>query len=298
MSRPASATASTPAHASAPLLAAECLTLGFDGRAVVHGVDLAFERGTVTTVIGPNGCGKSTLLRGLGRLLRPLAGRVMLDGGAIASQPTRAVARRLSVLPQTPSAPAGLTVGELVAKGRHPRQRWFEQFTGSDMAAVEWALAATDLTGFAEAPLEDLSGGQRQRAWISLTLAQETDLLLLDEPTTYLDLAHQIEVLELVQRLNQELGRTVVMVLHDISLAARYSDRIVAMRSGRVVADGTPAEVVTPGLLEEVFGLTADVISEPVEGRPHVVPLGGRGLGGQLPAARGRAVRRGAAGTS
>ncbi|GAB4099976.1 ABC transporter ATP-binding protein [Sinomonas halotolerans] len=257
------------------VLAAEALSLGFDGRTVVHGVDLAFERGTVTTVIGPNGCGKSTLLRGLGRLLRPTAGRVMLDGGDLASVPPRAVARRMSILPQTPQAPAGLTVGELVARGRHPRQRWYEQFSRGDGAAVADALAATDIAELAAVPLEDLSGGQRQRAWISMTLAQETELVLLDEPTTYLDLAHQVEVLELVQRLNRDLGRTVIMVLHDISLAARYSDRIVAMRDGRIVASGTPAEVITPKLLWEVFGLKAEVITEPTEGRPHVVPIGG-----------------------
>ncbi|WP_077489938.1 ABC transporter ATP-binding protein [Sinomonas mesophila] len=258
-----------------PILAAEGLSLGFDGRTVVHSLDLAFERGTVTTVIGPNGCGKSTLLRGLGRLLRPEAGRVTLDGAQIAAMPPRAVACRLSVLPQTPQAPAGLTVGELVARGRHPRQRWYQQFTGGDERAVSDALAATDISDLAGVPLEDLSGGQRQRAWISMTLAQETELLLLDEPTTYLDLAHQVEVLELVQRLNRELGRTVVMVLHDISLAARYSDRIVAMRDGRIVASGTPGEVITPRLLWDVFGLKAQVIAEPTDGRPHVVPIGG-----------------------
>ena len=263
------------AGGTAPILAAEGLSLGFDGRTVVHSLDLGFERGTVTTVIGPNGCGKSTLLRGLGRLLRPVAGRVTLDGGEIAAMAPRAVARRLSVLPQTPQAPAGLTVGELVARGRHPRQRWYQQFTGGDERAVSHALAATDISDLAGVPLEDLSGGQRQRAWISMTLAQETELLLLDEPTTYLDLAHQVEVLELVQRLNRELGRTVVMVLHDISLAARYSDRIVAMRDGRIVACGTPAEVITPKLLWDVFGLKAQVIAEPTDGRPHVVPLGG-----------------------
>ena len=263
------------AVAASPILAAEGLSLGFDGRTVVHSLDLDFERGTVTTVIGPNGCGKSTLLRGLGRLLRPVSGRVTLDGGEIAAMTPRDVACRLSILPQTPQAPAGLTVGELVARGRHPRQRWYQQFTGGDERAVSDALAATDISDLAGVPLEDLSGGQRQRAWISMTLAQETELLLLDEPTTYLDLAHQVEVLELVQRLNRDLGRTVVMVLHDISLAARYSDRIVAMRDGRIVASGTPAEVITPRLLWDVFGLKAQVIAEPTDGRPHVVPLGG-----------------------
>ncbi|WP_430297588.1 ABC transporter ATP-binding protein [Sinomonas sp. B1-1] len=257
-----------------PPLSAHGLTLGFDGRAVVPALDVEFTRGSVTSVIGPNGCGKSTLLRGLGRLLRPQAGSVRLDGTDMAAMRPRAVAQRLSILPQTPHAPSGLTVGELVARGRHPRQRWYQQFGRGDEAAVAHALDATDIADLAASPLEDLSGGQRQRAWISMTLAQEAELLLLDEPTTYLDLAHQVEVLELIASLNQDLGRTVVMVLHDISLAARYSDTIVAMRDGRIVAQGTPAEVVTADLLWEVFGLRAEVITEPTEGRPHVVPLG------------------------
>ncbi|MBO1268812.1 ABC transporter ATP-binding protein [Arthrobacter cavernae] len=256
------------------LLSAHGLTLGFDGRTVVPSLDVAFARGTVTSVIGPNGCGKSTLLRGLGRLLRPQAGRVALDGGDLAGMSSRATAQRMSILPQTPHAPSGLTVGELVARGRHPRQRWYQQFSHSDEGAIADALAATDIADLAATPLEDLSGGQRQRAWISMILAQETELMLLDEPTTYLDLAHQVDVLELVRRLNQDMGRTVVMVLHDISLAARYSDVIIAMRDGRIVAEGPPSDVITPELLWEVFGLRAEVIQEPTEGRPHVVPLG------------------------
>ncbi|MFJ5976760.1 ABC transporter ATP-binding protein [Pseudarthrobacter oxydans] len=255
-------------------LAAHGLTLGFDGRTVIPGLDVAFARGTVTSIIGPNGCGKSTLLRGLGRLLRPQAGRVALDGGDVAAMSSRAIAQRMSILPQTPHAPSGLTVGELVARGRHPRQRWYQQFSRSDEGAIVDALAATDIADLAATPLEDLSGGQRQRAWISMILAQETELMLLDEPTTYLDLAHQVDVLELVRGLNQDTGRTVVMVLHDISLAARYSDVIIAMRDGRIVAEGPPSDVVTPELLWDVFGLRADVIREPSEGRPHVVPLG------------------------
>lgn len=257
-----------------PVLAARGLALGFDGRTVVPGLDVEFARGTVTSVIGPNGCGKSTLLRGLGRLLRPQAGRVALDGVDLAGMPSRAIARRMSILPQTPHAPSGLTVGELVSRGRHPRQRWYQQFSLDDEAAVAEALAATDIADLAAVPLEDLSGGQRQRAWISMILAQETELMLLDEPTTYLDLAHQVELLELVRRLNRDMGRTVVMVLHDISLAARYSDVIIAMQDGRIVSEGPPSDVVTEELLWDVFGLRANVIAEPSEGRPHVVPLG------------------------
>lgn len=255
-------------------LSAHGLTLGFDGREVVPNIDVAFARGTVTSIIGPNGCGKSTLLRGLGRLLRPQKGHVLLEGSDVAVMQARAVAQRMSILPQTPHAPSGLTVGELVARGRHPRQRWYQQFSGSDEGAIAAALEATDIAGLAATPLEDLSGGQRQRAWISMILAQETELMLLDEPTTYLDLAHQVDVLELVRGLNRDTGRTVVMVLHDISLAARYSDVIIAMRDGKIVAEGPPSDVVTPELLWDVFGLRAEVIREPVEGRPHVVPLG------------------------
>ena len=269
----------TPAPRSAGVddtahLAAHGLSLGFDGRTVIPDINVAFARGTVTSIIGPNGCGKSTLLRGLGRLLPPQGGKVVLEGRDMSALPSRAIAQRMSILPQTPHAPSGLTVGELVARGRHPRQRWYQQFSHSDEGAIVDALEATDIADLASTPLEDLSGGQRQRAWISMILAQETDLMLLDEPTTYLDLAHQVDVLELVRRLNRDTGRTVVMVLHDISLAARYSDVILAMREGRIVAEGPPSDVITPELLQDVFGLRADVIREPSEGRPHVVPLG------------------------
>lgn len=283
------ATAAGTAH-----LSAHDLTLGFHGREVVPGINVAFARGTVTSIIGPNGCGKSTLLRGLGRLLRPQQGRVLLEGSDVAAMQARAVAQRMSILPQTPHAPNGLTVGELVARGRHPRQRWYQQFSGSDEGAIAAALEATDIAGLAATPLEDLSGGQRQRAWISMILAQQTELMLLDEPTTYLDLAHQVDVLELVRGLNRDTGRTVVMVLHDISLAARYSDVIIAMRDGKIVAEGPPSEVVTPELLWDVFGLRAEVIREPEEGRPHVVPLGvsrhrGTAVQGGVPLGAGKA---------
>ncbi|MER6831270.1 ABC transporter ATP-binding protein [Streptosporangium sp. NPDC000563] len=248
--------------------------LGYGDRVVVDGLDLGIEAGTVTTIIGPNGCGKSTLLRAMGRLLRPSGGEVLLDGKRIDKMPSREVARILGVLPQAPSAPEGLTVADLVARGRHPHQTWYRQWSSDDESAVGEALAMTGLLDLGERPLDELSGGQRQRAWISMALAQGTDLLLLDEPTTFLDLAHQIEVLELVRRLHGELGRTVVMVLHDLNLAARYADRLVAMRDGRVVAAGPPAEVLTETLLAEVFELDAKVIEDPVTGTPLVVPIG------------------------
>jgi len=252
------------------------LKLGYGDRVVVDGLDLGIEAGTVTTVIGPNGCGKSTLLRALGRLLRPSGGEVLLDGKRIDRMPSREVARILGVLPQAPSAPEGLTVADLVSRGRHPHQTWYRQWSSDDESAVGEALAMTGLLDLGDRPLDELSGGQRQRAWISMALAQGTDLLLLDEPTTFLDLAHQIEVLELVRRLHGELGRTVVMVLHDLNLAARYADRLVAMRAGRVVAAGPPAEVLTEALLAEVFELDAKVIEDPVTGTPLVVPIGTR----------------------
>ncbi|MGN9784218.1 ABC transporter ATP-binding protein [Nonomuraea sp. ZG12] len=255
-------------------LQAASVKLGYGDRTIVDGLDLGIETGTVTTIIGPNGCGKSTLLRALGRLLKPQGGEVLLDGKRIDRTPTRDVAKILGMLPQAPTAPEGLTVADLVARGRHPHQTWYRQWSSDDEAAVADALAMTDLADLAERPLDELSGGQRQRAWLSMALAQGTDLLLLDEPTTFLDLAHQVEVLELVRHLHQRAGRTIVMVLHDLNLAARYADRLVAMRDGRVIASGAPHEVLTEDLLREVFDLDAKVIEDPVAGTPLVIPIG------------------------
>ncbi|MGY1685257.1 ABC transporter ATP-binding protein [Geodermatophilus sp. SYSU D00804] len=254
-------------------LAAEGLRLAYDDRVVVDGLDLALTDGSFTAVVGPNGCGKSTLLRALGRLLRPAAGQVLLDGRAIARTPTREVARVLGLLPQTPVAPSGLTVADLVARGRHPHQSWLRQWSTEDEAVVAEALTWTDMGDLADRPVDELSGGQRQRAWISMALAQGTDLILLDEPTTYLDLSHQIDVLELVARLHAERGRTVVVVLHDLNLAARYAQRLVAMRDGVLVSSGTPHEVLTEQLLADVFDLEARVVPDPVAGTPMVVPV-------------------------
>lgn len=262
--------------AAAVRLRAEGVRLGYGDRIIVDGLDLDVVTGTVTAVIGPNGCGKSTLLRALGRLLKPTGGQVLLDGKRIDRTPTREVAKVLGLLPQAPTAPEGLTVADLVARGRHPHQAWYRQWSADDEEAVVQALEWTGIADLAERPIDELSGGQRQRAWISMALAQGTDLLLLDEPTTFLDLAHQVDVLELVRRLHLEAGRTVVMVLHDLNLAARYADRLVAMRDGRVVAAGPPAEVITESLLAEIFGLAARVIQDPVAGTPLVVPIGGK----------------------
>jgi iron complex transport system ATP-binding protein len=261
---------------SPPRLQAAGLGLGYDGRPVVHEVDLVIPDHGITTIIGPNGCGKSTLLRGLGRLLAPRTGHVLLDGKQIDRLPARAVATSLGLLPQAPTAPDGLTVAELVSRGRHPHQRWFRQWSQADETAVADALRWTGMTEFAERAVDTLSGGQRQRAWISMALAQGTGVLLLDEPTTYLDLAHAIDVLDLIDRLHEEEGRTVVLVLHDLNLAARYSDHLVVMAQGRVAAQGAPADVLTEELLAATFGLGCRVLTDPVSGRPMVVPIGTR----------------------
>ncbi|WP_306364907.1 ABC transporter ATP-binding protein [Nocardia sp. CC227C] len=262
-------------------LRADGVTLGYGDRVVVDGLSVEIAPGVVTTVIGPNGCGKSTLLRSLGRLLRPRAGQVLLDGKAIATMKTRDVARVVGMLPQTPVAPEGLTVADLVARGRHPHQSWLRQWSADDETEVAAALARTGIADLADRALDELSGGQRQRAWISMALAQGTDILLLDEPTTYLDLAHALEVLDLVDHLHADLGRTVVMVLHDLNLACRYSDRLVVMRAGRIVAQGTPSDIMTVELLREVFGLQATVLEDPVSGRPLIIPIGARHVRGR-----------------
>ncbi|WP_326553521.1 ABC transporter ATP-binding protein [Micromonospora sp. NBC_01813] len=261
--------------AGGPRLQTRALRLGYGNQVVVPHLDLDIVDGSITAIVGPNGCGKSTLLRALGRLLRPDAGEVLLDGERIQRLPTREVARRLGILPQTPTAPDGLTVADLVVRGRQPHQSWLRQWSRADEEIVAQALAWTGLSELAEHPVDTLSGGQRQRAWISMALAQGTDILLLDEPTTYLDLAHQIDVLELVDRLHRERGRTVVMVLHDLNLAARYARHLVAMKDGRVLASGAPAQVLTPELVEEVFDLRVMVIDDPASGTPLVVPLAG-----------------------
>ncbi|MFC8193683.1 ABC transporter ATP-binding protein [Cellulomonas sp. NPDC057328] len=255
-------------------LAVDGATIGYDDRVVVHDLSLVVPPGKVTIVVGANACGKSTLLRAMARLLRTRSGRVLLDGVPITDMPSRQVATVLGLLPQTPVAPEGIAVADLVGRGRYPHQGWLRRWTAEDDAIVEEALAATDTLELADRPVDELSGGQRQRVWIAMALAQRTDVLLLDEPTTFLDVAHQVEVLDLLTDLNRQRGTTVVMVLHDLNLAARYADHLVAVRAGRLYAQGDPAEVVTEQMVRDVFGMESRVVPDPVAGSPLVLPLG------------------------
>ncbi|QLG12778.1 ABC transporter ATP-binding protein (plasmid) [Deinococcus sp. D7000] len=248
------------------------LKLAYGTSVIVPGLNLSLKGGQVTSIIGPNGCGKSTLLRALARLRPVTGGNVELYGQALHALPSREVARRLAILPQGPTAPEGLSVEELVWFGRHPHQGRFPVRRPEDREAVAWALSQTGMTVFAGRPLDALSGGQRQRAWIAMSLAQQTEILLLDEPTTYLDLSHQLEVLQLAQRLNRDQGKTVVMVLHELNQAVRYSDEIIAMHGGEVYAQGRPEDVLTPELLADVFNLKAHILSDPDTGRPYLIP--------------------------
>jgi iron complex transport system ATP-binding protein len=254
-------------------LRAEGLSLGYsDGPTVVSDLDVEIPPGKISSIVGANGCGKSTLLRGLARLLAPRQGAVVLDGESIHSQKTKEVAKKIGLLPQGPIVPAGLSVEDLVARGRYPHQTLFKQWSKADEAAVEHALKATGTDELRDRPVDELSGGQRQRVWIALALAQETAILLLDEPTTFLDLAHQLEVLGLLAQLNQTEARTIVLVLHDINQAARYSHHIIAMSKGRILARGRPADVITEQTIADTFGVSCIVIDDPVSGTPLVVP--------------------------
>jgi iron complex transport system ATP-binding protein len=255
-------------------LSAESLQLGYGERTIVDGLDLQVPAGRITAIVGANGCGKSTLLRALARLITPRAGRVILDGRTLQTRPTKEIARTLGLLPQAPVAPEGIAVADLVGRGRHPHQRMLARFSARDYEVVAQSLAATGISEFADRPVDELSGGQRQRVWIAMALAQKTDILLLDEPTTFLDLAHQVEVLDLLTDLNRDRGTTIVMVLHDLNLAARYADHLFAMCDGRIVASGEPSAVVTRELIGEVFDLDALVVPDPVSGTPIVVPRG------------------------
>lgn len=255
-------------------LCAENLAAGYAQTPLLRDLNLSVPDGKVTVLIGPNACGKSTLLKTMARLLPAQGGRVMLDGRSIHSVPTRQLAQQLGLLPQTPIAPEGITVAELVGRGRHPHRRAFRRWSDADYQAVSDALEATNIASLATRTVDELSGGQRQKAWIAMALAQQTDILFLDEPTTYLDIAHQLEILELLRRLNQQKSVTIVMVLHDLNLAARYGDYLIAMSDGAVQASGTPAEVLTCDVVRRVFGLEAQILEDPVTGTPLMVPIG------------------------
>ncbi len=257
-----------------PPLQAQSLTFGYHDRPVGVDVDLLVPEGSFTIIVGPNACGKSTLLRAMSRLLKPTAGHVLLDGKQISRYPSKHVARRLGLLPQTSIAPDGITVADLVARGRYPYQTAFTQWSREDEAAVSEAMVATRTTELSGRLVDELSGGQRQRVWIAMVLAQQTGLLLLDEPTTFLDIAHQIELLELFRDLNENHDRTIVAVLHDLNHAARYASNIVVMGEGRIVATGTPVEVLTEASVEAVFDLRCRIIDDPVTHTPLVLPLG------------------------
>lgn len=245
---------------------------------ILHGLDLEVPFGKITVIVGANACGKSTLLRAMSRLIMPHSGQVVLDGKAIHQTPPRQLARTLGLLPQSPIAPEGIAVADLVSRGRNPHQGLFSRWTRQDDEAVESALLATRTSDLAERPIEELSGGQRQRVWIAMALAQQTDILLLDEPTTFLDINHQIEVLDLLTDLNRSRGTTVVMVLHDINLAARYADCLVAITKGQVHAMGSPDQVVTEANIRHVFGVESRIIPDPISGRPIMLPIGRHGL--------------------
>ncbi len=277
---PAGAAPATPAGASSASgggsatnrLRAERLTLGYDRRIVTTDLDVRIPDGEFTVIVGPNACGKSTLLRALARMLRPRSGTVHLDGVAISTYPTKEVARRLGLLPQTPVAPGGITAGDLVARGRYPHQRLLRQWSRADEAAVGAAMRLTGVTDLADRFVDELSGGQRQRVWLAMVLAQQTPILLLDEPTTFLDLAHQVEVLDLCADLHEQ-GHTLVAVLHDLNQACRYASHLIAMsRDGRIAAEGDPTAIVTRDLVQDVFGLRCRVISDPETGTPLIVP--------------------------
>ncbi|MEB7446811.1 ABC transporter ATP-binding protein [Arthrobacter koreensis] len=255
------------------VLSGRDLTIGYDGRTVSEHLDVVIPPGSFTAIIGPNACGKSTLLRALSRLLKPQAGQVFLQGKDIGSYPTREAARRLALLPQSSTAPDGITVADLVARGRFPHQSLLRQWSEEDQSAVSAALQATGVQDLADRTVCELSGGQRQRVWLALVLAQDTPVLLLDEPTTFLDISHQLEVLRLCRTLHRTGRYTLVTVLHELGLAFRFADHVIAMKDGRIVAQGAPAQIATPELMKEIYGIDVLVITDPATGGPMVVPL-------------------------
>ncbi len=258
----------------APTLQVEQTVAGYDHRTVIHGVDLVIPCNRISVIIGANGCGKSTLLKTMARLIKPAFGKITLDGKPISKIPPKKLARIIGLLPQSPIVPEGITVADLVGRGRFPHQSLFSGWTKKDYEAVDEAMRMMDITEFANHHIDELSGGQRQRVWIAMALAQQTDILFLDEPTTFLDITYQVEILDLLTDLNRKHGTTIVMVLHDINLSARYADYIFALHEGKLVAEGAPSQVVTCTLVKDIFGLECSVIADPVSGSPMVVPRG------------------------
>ncbi|MEV6754089.1 ABC transporter ATP-binding protein [Streptomyces sp. NPDC051214] len=258
-------------------LVADDVTLGYDQRVIAEKLSVEIPDNSFTVIVGPNACGKSTLLRALSRMLKPSAGRVLLDGNVIQSMPAKKVARTLGLLPQSSIAPDGITVGDLVARGRYPHQGLLRQWSAQDERIVNESMASTGVAELADRYVDELSGGQRQRVWIAMALAQQTPLLLLDEPTTFLDIQHQIDVLDLCADLHEEQGRTLVAVLHDLNHAARYATHLIALREGEVIAEGPPSEIVTAELVRETFGMECQIIDDPESGTPLVVPAARRG---------------------
>ncbi|MCM3790086.1 ABC transporter ATP-binding protein [Domibacillus indicus] len=252
----------------------EQLTLSYGKNIIIDELDLAIPKGKITVLIGGNGCGKSTLLRSAARLLKPISGTILLDGEEIASMPTKEVAKKMAILPQSPSAPQGLTVLQLVKQGRYPHQTWLKQWSSEDETAIQNALASTGLLDLQDRPVDELSGGQRQRAWIAMTLAQNTETILLDEPTTYLDMTHQIDILDLLFELNELEQRTIVMVLHDLNLACRYAHHIIAVKDKGVYAQGAPENIMNSELVRHVFQMECQIITDPLFGTPLCIPYG------------------------
>ena len=258
----------------APVFQAEQVVAGYEHQTVIHGVDLVIPGNRISVMIGANGCGKSTLLKALAKLIKPVSGKITLDGKPISKIPPKKLARIVGLLPQSPIVPEGITVADLVGRGRFPHQSLFSGWSKKDDEAVAEAMSMMDITEFANHPIDELSGGQRQRVWIAMALAQQTDILFLDEPTTFLDITYQVEILDLLTDLNRKYGTTIVMVLHDINLSARYADYIFALYEGKLVAEGKPSEVITSALVKDIFGLDGIVIEDPISGSPLVVPRG------------------------
>lgn len=253
---------------------AEQLVAGYDSKAILHGIDITIPSHKISVMIGANGCGKSTLLKTLARLIKPISGSITIDGKPIGKIPSKRLARLVGLLPQSPIVPEGITVADLVGRGRFPHQSWLGGWSKKDYEAVVDAMSIMNITEFANNNIDELSGGQRQRVWVAMALAQQTDILFLDEPTTFLDITYQVEILDMLTDLNRQLGKTIVMVLHDINLSARYADHIFALHEGKLAAEGAPSEVITSTLVNRIFGLDCTVIDDPLSGSPMVVPKG------------------------